>query len=193
MNPVRWLSTIPLQLRSLLRRPEVENELDEELRYHLERKTEEGVTDGLSFEEARRTALLELGGIEQQKEGCRDVRGVRWIEEFLQDFRFGFRLLRKSPGFSATVVLALALGLAQHGALFSLQQRPASRASRQAPGTVGRLERGEQAVRIHHLVFLPNVSRAARQNSVFAGLIAGGRGNEFDPRRQERQSARERW
>jgi putative ABC transport system permease protein len=120
MNSLRWLYAIPLRLRSLIRRRQMEADLDEELRDHIERKTEEGVANGLTIEEARRIALVELGGIEQRKEDCRDARGVRWLEEFLQDVRYGFRLLRKNPGFSAIVVLALALGLGANTALFSL-------------------------------------------------------------------------
>ena len=120
MNLERWLHVIPLRIRSLFRWRAVEDELDDELRYHLERKTEEGVVNGLCAGEARRAALLDLGGIEQRKEECRDARGVRWLEEFLQDLRYGCRLLRKNPAFSAVVVLALALGLGANIALFSL-------------------------------------------------------------------------
>ena len=120
MNLEGWLHIVPLRIRSLFRRGAVEDELDEELQDHLERRTEEGVASGLSVEEARRTALLELGGIEQRKEECRDMRRVRWLEEFFQDIRYGFRLLRKNPGFSAVVILALALGLGANTALFSL-------------------------------------------------------------------------
>jgi predicted permease len=120
MSLERWLHVVPLRIRSLFRRRAVEDELDEELRDHLECRTEEGVANGLSADEARRAALLDLGGIEQRKEECRDARGVRWLEEFLQDLRYGFRLLRKNPAFSVVVVLALALGLGANIALFSL-------------------------------------------------------------------------
>ena len=83
MDPEGWLYTIPLRLRSLFQRGAVERELDEELRDHLARKTAEGVAAGLTTAEARRRALVELGGLEQSKEECRDARGLRWLEEFL--------------------------------------------------------------------------------------------------------------
>ena len=123
MDLRRWFYALSLRLRSFFRRQQVEKDLDDELRFHLERKTEEGVAAGLSVEDARRLALIEFGGVEQRKEECRDLRGVRWLEDFLQDVRFGFRWLRKSPGFSATAIVALALGLGANTALFSLFNR----------------------------------------------------------------------
>jgi predicted permease len=123
MDWLRWWFTIPLRLRSVFQRGRVEVELDEELQFHLERKIEDGIASGLSAAEARRIALLDLGGIEQRKEECRDARGIRWLEDFFQDLRFGVRWMRKSPGFSAIVILALALGLGANTALFSLFNR----------------------------------------------------------------------
>ena len=81
MDPEGWIYTIPLRLRSLVQREAVEGELDEELRDHLARKTAEGIEAGLTTAEARRRALVELGGLEQSKEECRDARGLRWLED----------------------------------------------------------------------------------------------------------------
>src|SRR5437667_11567703 len=101
MRPEHWLYTIPLRLRSLFRWAQADRELDEELRDHLERKTEEYVAQGVTQEEAHRRARLELGGIEQTKEKCRDARKVNWIQDFVQDLHFSLRMLSKSAGFTA--------------------------------------------------------------------------------------------
>jgi putative ABC transport system permease protein len=104
----------------LWRRSKMEEQLEKELRFHLDQHTTDLIAQGLDPEEARRQARLALGGLEQVKEQCRDARGTRWLEDLLQDFRYALRALRQKPGFAAVALLTLALGSGSTTVMFTV-------------------------------------------------------------------------
>jgi putative ABC transport system permease protein len=104
----------------LRNRDRLERELDAELRYHFERQVDDNVRSGMSEEEARRSARLDLGGDDQLKESCRDARGTRWVDDMWQDFRFAARLLLKDRWFTLPAAIALALGIGMNGTMFTI-------------------------------------------------------------------------
>ena len=110
---MRWLSR-------LLHRSRVESQLDRELRDHIERAVADHVASGMDEMEARRQVRLEFGGLDQIKELCRDARGTRWVEDFLQDLGHGIRAFRKQPSLAAVAIVSLALGIGANTAIFTI-------------------------------------------------------------------------
>ena len=116
------LTDLLVRLRAILRRDTVERELDEELRFHVEHQVDRYVESGMSQADAVRRARLEFGGVEQMKEACRDARGVGLVHSLGQDLRYGVRTMRRSPVFSVTAIVTIALSIASLATVFTLGQ-----------------------------------------------------------------------
>ena len=115
-----WWYAVPLRMRSMFRRDRLEQELEEEFRFHLDQLIAQGMAAGKTADEARRAALLAMDGIERQKENCRDMRRVQYIDNVIHDLGHGLRALRRKPLFTAGVTAILALGAGASTAVFSI-------------------------------------------------------------------------
>ncbi|HYL95319.1 MAG TPA: ABC transporter permease, partial [Terriglobales bacterium] len=120
---MRWRAQISAWLRSLIHRPEMNDDLAEELRFHMERQMEANLAAGMGPEQARRQAVLAFGGLEGVKENCRDQWGARLLDSTAKDVHYAFRGFRKNPVFTLAAVCTIALGIGATTAVFSVVDR----------------------------------------------------------------------
>ncbi|MBZ5495373.1 MAG: ABC transporter permease [Acidobacteriia bacterium] len=164
-----------IRLRACLQKGRSERDMDNELRFHLERQIEENVRHGMNQKEARFAALRSFGGVEQVKEVCRETRGIRWLDELWQDLRYGLRMLRKNPGFTAVAVIILALGIGSNTAIFSFVNaiflHPLPAAIRDPARLVWVFATSEKESHLQNLSY-PEFQDYQDQHRVFSGLMA---------------------
>lgn len=126
----RWLQILSLRLRSLFRRDKTEQDLRDEMLFHMEQQARHHVDRGVAPAVALQAVRQEMYGIEAVKDACRDARGTQWIDDAVSDARYAIRTLRRSPGFTAVAVVTLAVGVGVNTAVFTVTSAVLSRGFR---------------------------------------------------------------
>jgi putative ABC transport system permease protein len=169
------INKLKTALRALLRKSEIEREVDEELRYHIEQQTEQNIRLGMSPGEAHYAAQKAFGGVEQAKERSRDTRGVRWFEELWQDLRYGARMLLKNPSFTLIAVITLGLGTGATTAIFTLINATLlNRLPFNAPEQLVQVANHEPRVNANRSVSYPDFEDWRAQAGSFDSMAASG-------------------
>ena len=174
-----WMKSLWRRVRGLWRAEAINHEIDEEIQFHIDMRTEENIGRGMSPEEARRDAERRFGNPTRIKERGYEVRGGRWLEAFWQDLRFGARILIKKPGFTLVAVITLALGIGANSTIFSfangilLRPLPYQHPERLVLLDETAPKRGVSSMGVS----FPNFLDWREQNHVFEDVGAYGTGN----------------
>src|SRR5258708_2470191 len=123
MRVEHWLYAVPRWFRAVVHRQDVERELDDELRYHIEEQTAANIAQGMGADEARRAALAAFGGVERIKDESRDARRITIVDTVGQDLAYARRVVTSSPGFALAVAATLALGIGATATMFGVLDR----------------------------------------------------------------------
>ena len=168
-----WLRVLASRVVGWVRQHRLDDEFDEEVRFHLEKETEANIGRGLTREDARRAARVRLGSVERFKEEVRETRGLRVLDDLRSDLRFGLRGLARNPGFTATAALTLSIGIGGTAVMFSVTNaflfRPFPAPEPEQLVVVA--QQDEHRQQPHALSYLEYLDYRDR-NEVFEGLAA---------------------